>query len=81
MFAIIDVETTGLNPAGDRITEIAVYLHNGHKITDEYQTLVNPEKRISHQITGLTGISNRMVVVSVPDVSAVHWNEYRDDHF
>jgi DNA polymerase-3 subunit epsilon len=61
MFAIIDVETTGLNPAGERITEIAVYLHDGHKITDEYQTLVNPEKRISHQITGLTGISNRMV--------------------
>lgn len=61
MFAIIDVETTGLNPAGERITEIAVYLHDGHKITDEYQTLVNPEKRISHQITSLTGISNRMV--------------------
>ncbi len=61
MFAIIDVETTGLNPAGERMTEIAVYLHNGQKITDEYQTLLNPEKRIPHQITGLTGISNRMV--------------------
>ena len=61
MFAIIDVETTGLNPAGERITEIAVYLHDGQKITDEYQTLLNPEKRIPHQITGLTGISNRMV--------------------
>ena len=61
MFAIIDVETTGLNPSGERITEIAVYLHDGHKVTDEYQTLLNPEKRIPHQITGLTGISNRMV--------------------
>ncbi|MEE4256270.1 MAG: exonuclease domain-containing protein [Bacteroidales bacterium] len=61
MFAIIDVETTGLNPAGERITEIAVYLHDGQKITDEYQTLLNPEKRIPFQITGLTGISNRMV--------------------
>jgi len=61
MFAILDVETTGLNPAGERITEIAVYLHDGHKITDEYQTLINPEKRIPHQITALTGISNNMV--------------------
>jgi len=61
MFAIIDVETTGLNPAGERITEIAVYLHDGQKITDEYQSLLNPEKRIPFQITGLTGISNNMV--------------------
>jgi DNA polymerase-3 subunit epsilon len=61
MFAIIDVETTGLNPAGEKITEIAVYLHDGQKITDEFQTLINPEKRIPFQITGLTGISNPMV--------------------
>lgn len=61
MFAIIDVETTGLNPAGEKITEIAVYLHDGHQVTAEFQTLLNPEKRIPHQITGLTGISNRMV--------------------
>lgn len=61
MFAIIDVETTGLNPAGEKITEIAVYLHDGNRITDEYQSLVKPEKRIPFQITGLTGISNNMV--------------------
>lgn len=61
MFAIIDVETTGLNPAGEKITEIAIYLHDGNKITGEYKSLVNPEKRIPFQITGLTGISNRMV--------------------
>jgi len=62
MFAIIDVETTGLNPAGERMTEIAVYLHDGHRITDEFQTLLNPEKRIPYQITSLTGINNRMVI-------------------
>ncbi len=61
MFAILDVETTGLSPTGERMTEIAIYLHDGHKITGEYQTLINPERRIPHQITGLTGISNRMV--------------------
>jgi DNA polymerase-3 subunit epsilon len=61
MFAIIDVETTGLSPSAEKITEIAVYLHDGIRITDEYQTLINPEKRIPYQITGLTGISNSMV--------------------
>jgi DNA polymerase-3 subunit epsilon len=61
MFAIIDVETTGLNPAGEKITEIAIYLHDGNKITEEYISLVNPERRIPFQITGLTGINNRMV--------------------
>ncbi len=61
MFAIIDVETTGLNAASERITEIAVYLYDGHQITGEFQTLVNPERRIPYQITGLTGISNSMV--------------------
>jgi DNA polymerase-3 subunit epsilon len=61
MFAILDVETTGLSPTGERMTEIAIYLHDGNKITGEYQTLINPERRIPHQITGLTGISNRMV--------------------
>ena len=44
MFAIIDLETTGLSPAAERITELAVYLHDGRKITGEFQTLLNPEK-------------------------------------
>ena len=61
MFAIIDLETTGLNPATERITEIAVYLYDGNTITGRYQQLLNPEKRIPYQITALTGISNRMV--------------------
>ncbi|MEN8225312.1 MAG: exonuclease domain-containing protein [Bacteroidota bacterium] len=61
MFAILDLETTGLNPASERMTEIAVYLHDGNKITGEFQSLLNPEKRIPYQITGLTGISNNMV--------------------
>jgi len=61
MYAILDVETTGLNPAGERMTEIAVYLHDGNRITDEFQTLINPEKKIPYQITNLTGINNKMV--------------------
>lgn len=61
MYAIIDVETTGLNARTDRITEIAIYLHDGEQVTGHFETLVNPECRIPHGITALTGINNRMV--------------------
>ena len=50
MYAIIDVETTGLSPAGEKITEIAIYLHDGEKIENEFVSLVNPEKKIPYRI-------------------------------
>jgi len=61
MYAIIDIETTGGSAQLEKITEIAVYLHDGHKITEEYSTLINPERNIPYFITNLTGITNEMV--------------------
>jgi DNA polymerase-3 subunit epsilon len=61
MYAIIDVETTGLSPANEKITEIAIILHDGKKITEEFSTLLDPEKKIPYRITRMTGISNQMV--------------------
>ena len=61
MYAIIDIETTGLSPVNEKITEIAIYLHDGVRITDSYNTLINPERKISPYITRLTGITNEMV--------------------
>ena len=61
MYAIIDIETTGGSPRLEKITEIAIYLHDGEKITDEYVSLVNPERNIPYFITSLTGITNEMV--------------------
>ncbi len=61
MYAIIDIETTGGSPANDKITEIAIVTHNGTKVTNEFSTLINPEKSIPYYITKLTGISNEMV--------------------
>src|SRR5665647_345275 len=64
MYAIIDIETTGGNPKTDKITEIAVLIHNGQGIIREYSTLVNPECRIPYYISALTGITNDMVANS-----------------
>ena len=61
MYAIIDLETTGGQPAQDRITEIAIYIHDGEKIVDEFSTLLNPGQAIPPFITQLTGITNDMV--------------------
>ena len=61
MFAIIDIEATGGSPKRDKITEIAVFLHDGNKVVDEFHTLINPKISIPHFISRLTGISNQMV--------------------
>jgi DNA polymerase-3 subunit epsilon len=61
VYAIIDIETTGGSPLLEKITEIAVYLHDGTQVTGNYSTLINPERNIPYFITGLTGITNEMV--------------------
>lgn len=61
MYAVVDIETTGGSARQERITEIAIYLHDGSNIVEEYSTLVNPERTIPYFITSLTGITNEMV--------------------
>ncbi len=61
VYAIVDIETTGGSAMLEKITEIAIYQHDGSKITDEFSTLINPERNIPYFITNLTGITNEMV--------------------
>lgn len=61
MYAIIDIETTGGNPSNEKITEIAVFQHDGKRITDVFQTLIQPEKSIPPYISQITGITDSMV--------------------
>lgn len=61
MYAIVDIETTGSSAAHGKITEIAILIHDGKRIVDEFQTLLNPESFIPSNITALTGISNEMI--------------------
>jgi DNA polymerase-3 subunit epsilon len=60
-YAIVDIETTGGNASGSRITEIAIIIHDGTSVTDRFETLVNPQKEIPAPIFALTGINNEMV--------------------
>jgi DNA polymerase III epsilon subunit family exonuclease len=60
-FVVVDVETTGLSPVEDRITEIAMMKVKNGILLDEFSTLINPLVNIPPSITNLTGIDNLMV--------------------
>jgi DNA polymerase-3 subunit epsilon len=61
MYAIVDIETTGGHASANGITEIAICIHDGKKITRRFETLVNPQRDIPVYIRALTGITNEMV--------------------
>lgn len=63
-YAIVDIETTGGYATGSGITEIAIFIHDGFKVIDRYQTLINPQKNIPLSIQAMTGINNEMVADS-----------------
>jgi DNA polymerase-3 subunit epsilon len=62
--AIVDLETTGSQPASDRITEIGVIEVDGFEVTSEWSTLVNPGSAIPAPVQALTGITSEMVAAA-----------------
>ena len=61
MYAIVDIETTGGKYNEEGITEIAIYQHNGQQVTDQFISLVNPERAIQPFVEKLTGINSKML--------------------
>jgi DNA polymerase-3 subunit epsilon len=70
VFAVVDLETTGLDPATDRILEIGMVLVHGRRIGRRFSTLVNPRRRVSPWIFQLTGIDPE-AVATAPDFEEV----------
>lgn len=60
-YAIVDIETTGGYAAGSGITEIAILIHDGEKVLERFESLVNPQRDIPLSIQLLTGINEDMV--------------------
>lgn len=57
-FTVVDIETTGLDPKKDKITEIAAVKVEEGKIADTFHVLVNPGRKLDERITELTGLTD-----------------------
>lgn len=60
-YTVLDIETTGLSPQNDYITEISAIKYRNNRRVDEFSSLVKPELSIPYYITRLTGIDDAMV--------------------
>lgn len=60
--AVLDLEMTGLSPAGDRVCEIAVVSGAGGRVVREFQTLVRPGVPMSPAALRCTGITDSMLI-------------------
>ena len=61
MYAIVDIETTGSYASANGITEVAIHIFDGEKITEKFETLINPGQPIPRYIQSFTGITDEMV--------------------
>lgn len=60
-YVVIDIETTGLDPAKDRIIEIGLLKIIEDTVKDQAQCLVRSDKKIPDALTRLTGITDEMI--------------------
>lgn len=60
-FVVVDLETTGLSPTVDRITEVGAVKVRGGEVLGEFHTLVHPGRAVPVAITAVTGITDAML--------------------
>lgn len=61
-FCVLDLETTGLSPDTEGITEIGAVRYEHGLEVGRFQTLVNPDAAIPPRVTVITGITQAMVI-------------------
>jgi len=65
-FVVVDVETTGGRPPGDRVTEIGAVRVRGGRVEAQWSSLVNPGRPIPSFVSRLTGIHDATVAAAPP---------------
>ncbi|MFI5131664.1 MAG: exonuclease domain-containing protein [Chitinophagales bacterium] len=83
MYAIVDIETTGGYAAAHGITEISIQVFDGNKITEKFESLINPGHPIPRYIEAMTGINDEMVAGAPPfeEVASRVYNILNDKIF
>lgn len=69
-YIVLDIETTGISPEFEEITEIGAALVDDGQVKATFDRLVNPGKAIPPNIVVLTGITDAMVK-EAPGIEAV----------
>lgn len=69
-YVIFDIETTGLSPESEMITEIGAVKMVGGRVVDRFSQLIDPKRPIPQNIVELTGITDEMVE-GKPEISQV----------
>jgi DNA polymerase III subunit epsilon len=70
--ALVDVETTGRDPAADRIVEIGIVIGRGGEIVERRSWLVNPGRSIPEESRAVHGITDEMVKDEPPFSAIKH---------
>ena len=66
-YVCVDLETTGLNPKTDKIIEIGIVKVENNRVVKEWETLVNPYRKLEECIIELTGIRDEQLA-SAPGI-------------
>lgn len=69
-YVAVDLEMTGLHPKTDRILEVGAVKIKNHVCVAQYQSFVNPHRKLTDRIIELTGIRDEMVA-DAPEDSVV----------
>lgn len=65
MYTIIDIESNGGKFRKEQIIEVAIYKFDGHKIIDQFISLIHPEgNEITPFVQKLTGITPKMLITA-----------------
>jgi len=60
-YCVLDLETTGISPVTEKITEVGIIKMRNGEIIDEFECFVNPEKPIPPKVVEITNITDEMV--------------------
>lgn len=69
-YVCIDLETTGLEAKKDKIIEIGVVKVENNRIVEEWETFVNPNRKLEEHIVSLTGIHDEQLL-KAPEIEEV----------
>lgn len=69
-YVCIDLETTGLDPKRDKIIQIGAVKVEQNKIVEEWESFVNPNRKLEKRIAELTGICDEQLS-QAPEIAEV----------